>query len=216
MSLRKRKPHVLSRKIQTRESYDSVLIVCEGKKTEPYYIDELRKYFQLSQANVVIDPNSDSSPISVVEYALKLAKEAIKQKNPYTRVYCVMDRDRHHTFTQAMSKIAGYNSTVTTADTIISIPCFEYWILMHYEATTSIFGASGGSPCDDLIRTKLKNYIPSYSKADRTKSKELIETKLDTAIKNSKTTTKVAKSSGTNNPSTQMHELVEYLKNLKA
>lgn len=215
MSLKRRGARNLVRKIKQRESYDSVLIVCEGIKTEPYYFEEVRKYFHLSQANVVIDPNSESSPISVVDYSIKLINQAIRDKNPYTKVYCVIDRDRHPSFSQAISKITGFNSTYTSLNSGISIPCFEYWILMHFESTTSPFGASGASPCEDLIKTKLRKHIPGYSKADRGIYKELVQSRLDIAITNSKITLKAAKANVTDDPSTTVHVLIEDLKNLK-
>jgi hypothetical protein len=216
MALKKRTPSQIKRTSRTRESYDKVLIVCEGKKTEPYYLEALRNHFKLSQANVVIDPDSQSAPISVVDFAIQLSKEAIKSGDPYTRVYCVIDKDRHPSYTKALDKAGRYAHALTTLKTIVSIPCFEYWILMHYESTTMVFGASGRSPCDNLINSRLQTHIPGYSKANKAKSKELVETRLEQAIVNSKSTLQSAISAGTDDPSTRMHELVEYLKNLKS
>lgn len=42
---RKRK---LEREDAQRKSYDRVLIVCEGKKTEPQYFKDIRQFYQLS------------------------------------------------------------------------------------------------------------------------------------------------------------------------
>jgi hypothetical protein len=62
----------LQRAKESRKPYDKVLIVCEGEKTEPYYLIALRDHLKLSQANIKIDPNCDSSPTSVVKYAKEL------------------------------------------------------------------------------------------------------------------------------------------------
>lgn len=209
-----RKTEELKRRKESREQYDKVLIVCEGEKTEPYYIAALRDHFKLSSANIVIDPNSDSSPTSVVGYAKGLISE--NKNDPYDRVFCVIDRDRHTDFDKAIAQIAGFSSKATKMEAIVSTPCFEYWILLHFTFTTKIFGVSGESPCQDLIRNELKSYLPEYQKADASILTALVQEQLGMAIANSKRAHEEASRNGTDNPLTTMHTLVEYLKNLKS
>ena len=64
----------LKRRASRRSSYDKVLIVCEGEKTEPNYFNELVHYYKLNTANVEIDGSCGSSPRSVLKRAEKLAK----------------------------------------------------------------------------------------------------------------------------------------------
>jgi hypothetical protein len=67
-----RKAEALRRDAEKREAYDRVLIVCEGGKTEPKYLQELRDAFRLSAANIrIVGDECGSSPRSVVDYALK-------------------------------------------------------------------------------------------------------------------------------------------------
>ena len=49
---KKRKTESLRRKKAMKDPYDVVLIVCEGKKTEPNYFSEMKKAFRLSNANI--------------------------------------------------------------------------------------------------------------------------------------------------------------------
>ena len=151
----------LKRHKESREPYDKVLIVCEGEKTEPYYLTALRDYFKLSQANIRIDPNSDSSPISVVNYAKELIKQS--EKDPYDNVFCVIDRDRHTSFDTAIVQINSFRNKNTKLHSIVSNPCFEYWILLHFTYTTKLFGASGDSPCMDLIKNDLLELSTKFS-----------------------------------------------------
>ncbi len=204
----------LKRHKESREPYDKVLIVCEGEKTEPHYLRALRDYLELSQANIKIDPNSDSSPTSVVKYAKELIKENLK--DPYDNVYCVIDRDRHADFDTAISQIKGFRNKNTKLHDIVSNPCFEYWILLHFTYTTKLFGTSGDSPCFDLIKNDLKDFIPDYEKSDKIIMKEIIESGLNMAIANAKRANETARKNDTDIPTTKMCELVEYLKNLKA
>jgi len=61
----------LKRKTAQRSSYDRVLIVCEGEKTEPNYFNELIRDKKLNTANVVVeDSRHGSDPMSVVNCAL--------------------------------------------------------------------------------------------------------------------------------------------------
>jgi hypothetical protein len=209
-----RKTEELKRRKESREQYDKVLIVCEGEKTEPYYIAALRDHFKLSSANIVIDPNSDSSPTSVVGYAKGLILE--NKNDPYDRVFCVIDRDRHADFDKAIAQIAGFSSKATKMEAIVSTPCFEYWILLHFTFTTKNFGVSGESPCQDLIRNELKSYLAEYQKADASILTALVQEQLGMAIANSQRAYEEASRNGTDNPLTTMHILVEYLKNLKS
>ena len=203
----------LKRQKQLFESYDNVLIVCEGEKTEPYYLKALREHFGLAQANVKIDPKSDSSPTSVVRYAKILIKET--SSSPYDHVYCVIDRDRHADFQKAVDQVNGFKNKDTKLHLIVSTPCFEYWILLHFIYTTKAFGASGDSPCDELISTELKQYIPDYEKGNASIMIDLVNNQLSTALVNAKKAFDAAERTGTDNPKTEMHILVEYLKNLK-
>jgi len=213
---RKRKARntsTLKRQREMRESYDKALIVCEGEKTEPHYITALRDHFGLAQANIEIDPKSDSSPTSVVAYA----KECItaNKTDPYDHVYCVIDRDRHADFQKAVDQVNGFRNKDTKLHLIVSTPCFEYWILLHFIYTTKAFGASGDSLCDELISNELKKYIPDYAKGDDAIMTDLVSNQLGTALANAQRSYDDAVRNGIDNPKTEMHILVEYLRNLK-
>ncbi len=205
----------LKRRQELRESYERVLIVTEGKKTEPLYLAAVCDHFGLNQANIVIDPDSDSSPSSVVAHANKVMGQNLT--DPYDRVYCVIDRDTHADFQKAQDQITAWNNRNRNSKIylIVSTPCFEYWLLLHFIYTTKPFGASGDSPCDELISTKLKKYLSDYEKSDVAIITYLVENKLGTALANAKKTFEAVERTGTDNPKTEMHILIEYLKNLK-
>jgi len=46
---------LLSRKKDARSSYERVLIICEGSKTEPNYFSDLVDCLELNSANVEVD-----------------------------------------------------------------------------------------------------------------------------------------------------------------
>ena len=203
----------LQRAKVSREPYDKVLIVCEGEKTECHYLEVLRDYLKLSQSNIKIDPNSASSPTSVVKYSKKLIKENIE--DPYDHVFCVIDRDRHADFDTAIAQINGYKNKYTKLHAIVSNPCFEYWILLHFCYTTKLFGTSRDSPCKELIKNDLKIHISNYEKGDKTIMQSIVKSGFERAIANAKRANETAKRNNINNPTTLMGELVDYLKELK-
>ncbi|MBA1433591.1 MAG: RloB domain-containing protein [Epsilonproteobacteria bacterium] len=216
---RSRKPK--NRRLSKRYSGDRVLIVSEGTETEPNYLHALKEYFKLNKAAIEIVPSSGSAPQSVVRHAKGAIIDACRKGNPYAKVYCVIDKDSHPSYANALQTIKDYDpenkehyGTVLCA--IPSVPCFEYWILMHFSQSTRSFGTGGSSPCGQLISTALSTHIPHYQKADRLLSKELITTQLATARANSVITLCAANNAGTDDPSTKMHLLVDELEHLKA
>ncbi|MGB5306686.1 MAG: RloB family protein [Gammaproteobacteria bacterium] len=97
---------------------------------------------------------------------------------------------------------------------INSVPCFEYWLLLHFIfSTKSYTGAGAKSACACLIE-ELHKYIPGYSKGARGLFKDLMD-QTDRAVANSERALQDAERIGTDNPSTLMHDLVEYLKHLE-
>ena len=215
---RSRKPK--NRHLAKRYSGDRVLIVCEGSETEPNYLNALKEYFQLNKAAIVIVPSSGSAPQTVVKYAKDAMRDACRTGNPYAKVYCVIDKDMHPKYSNALQTIRDFDSEAdehcgTILCAVPSVPCFEYWVLMHYSQSTRSFGSAGTSPCRQLIVTALTTHIPGYQKADRVLARKLITTKLATARANSARTLQAAKSAGTDDPSTKMHLLVDELEHLK-
>ena len=203
----------LARRKSSRAPYDRVLIVCEGAKTEPNYLRELVDCLKLSSANVEVDGDSGSSPISVVQHAKRRYREERDKGDTFDRVFCVFDKDTHTTYNEALSACAGFRpSGVFQAKP--SVPCFEYWLLLHFTYTTRPYNPSGGkSACEDVIG-ELRHYMPGYSKGGKGIFRQVMG-QTDQAITYSKRALKAAGKAETDNPTTRMHELVEYLKQLK-
>ncbi|MFO9208400.1 RloB family protein, partial [Legionella pneumophila serogroup 1] len=136
-----RGPNSFKRSKNVREAYDVVLIICEGEKTEPHYIKELLSELKLSSANIkVVGLGTD--PLTLVEYAV----EEYNRTRDYDRIYCIFDKDKHTTYEQAKEKITLLQKRVKKSIpiyAITSVPCFEYWILLHYVDTASPYNGVG-------------------------------------------------------------------------
>ena len=224
MRISKKKNTNLNRRTAQRESYDLVLIVCEGQETEPNYLESLREHEDLSSVNVVITGESHSDPMSVVNHAIKIYEERANEKNPSTlfdKVYCLIDRDEHAKFDAAVHKANTY--TYKAKRNILTIvrsyPCFEYWYLCHFKYSRAGIHKIGSKTAGDACISLLNPLWQTIFGTKYTKNQSNVYPKLahliQLAITNSKRALQDTESSSDMNPSTEVHLLVEYLLNIK-
>lgn len=176
-----------------REWQPTVLIVCEGE-TECVYFRSLIKEWRLSTVKI---EEPKGSPISVVDHACT-------QKEVYDTCWCVIDKDQHPTFDNAKKKAKD-----NAHKTIISIPCFEVWIFLHFDYKTPLCNT-----CPDvekLLKGKTITAVIGKYKKPELPMPDLLE-RMDTAIKNSKRLRNDAIAS--ESFFTNVDELVEYLQSM--
>ena len=203
----------LARRKSKRQSYDKVLIVCEGEKTEPLYLEGARIHYGLASTNIKI-AGRGTDPASIFSYAKECFDRERNMGDPYDRVYCVFDKDVHHSYADAINSIQTARSK-TVYFVIPSVPCFEFWFLLHYRYTTSPYNPlPGRSSCDQII-AELEKFIPGYKKGNRNLFLMLLEN-LDIAKTRAAKVCDQVKVAQTDNPSTKVHELVIYLQNIKS
>lgn len=145
----------LARKAGNR-SGQRVLIVCEGSKTEPRYFEGLRFDLKLSGLTVAVDiagAECGSAPISVVDHAIALRKKS-QRDVPYDAVWCVFDREanpEHQSFRAAVDKANAHGLKLA-----VSVPCFEFWYLLHARYSTAPFD------CADDLKAEVARCFPGY------------------------------------------------------
>ncbi|MCY0964860.1 RloB family protein [Parathalassolituus penaei] len=211
-----RKVNELKRGPETRGRNPRVLIVCEGSKTEPKYFEDLRDSLGIHKNNVIIcGEECGSAPSSIFKYAEKLYTEDKKTGHHFDRVYCVFDKDTHTSYQPTLEAIARKREKDIWHATT-SIPCFEYWILLHFSPTSKPFHPSGNRSASQNVKAEIRNrhYISEYSEGMKGVFTLLLP-RLESAKKNATRLLAAAEASGTDNPSTKVHELVGYLQNLK-
>lgn len=207
----------VGRKKASRAPYEKVLIVCEGGKTEPLYFNEIRDFYEINTANIRITGECGSDPVSVVNHAFALYDAEKDKADPFDRVYCVFDQDSYHLppnqYQQALDKIAR-QSPKNTFFAMTSVPCFEYWLLLHFVYTTAPFSAVGGVSVGAAVLNQLKTHWEEYDKGAKGTFLALKD-KLDFAITNAIRSLNAAAQNQTDNPTTHIHELVSYLRRIK-
>ncbi len=171
-SPKERQRKQLERKLGRRASYDRILIVSEGSKTEPNYFSEIRAAFRLHTANVEVRPSElGTSPIQVVQYAKELFENGDRHKNiqprSFEQVYALFDRDQHESYINALRlaesldrKLKNDTKQLIRFKAMASVPSFELWLLLHYENILAPIHR------DEVMR-RLKRHIPNYEKGAR-------------------------------------------------
>ena len=190
---------------------ECVLIVCEDGKASPKYFTRLR--VELSRLKPMLDVRvvgAGSGPSGVVDAASRDVEERDRRAAAsvlvlgYERIWCVMDVEApgpRKSLDAALRAAAAQGFSPA-----LSNPCFEYWLLLHFEARGSHFHHSRDVP------QAIKRHVNGY-----TKGADIFETVYpltDTAIANAKT---VLRSKGNPrdltgcNPSTHVYRVVEHL-----
>ncbi|MBV8801714.1 MAG: RloB domain-containing protein [Gammaproteobacteria bacterium] len=141
-----RSANELARSKAKKSPYATIAIVCEDSKSSPSYFNELKKYFRLNTANIIVVSSKGSAPINVVDQAIELAKNT----HDIDYVACVFDRDTHESYERAVNKLNGFKSKPTDKSkpiywAITSTPCYEIWLLLHFCYTTKAYSAIGKS-----------------------------------------------------------------------
>lgn len=146
----------MSRRIAHRNFKKTVAIVGDGF-TEKIYFDQLKELEELE--DIVIKPelprksHKGGSYKRIIETAKSLIEEG------YDHVYCLIDFDT----VISEKKITAFKNDVACLDqscftVYINNPCFETWLLLHFEKTTKLFNT-----CEE-VSTRILPYIKDYSK----------------------------------------------------
>lgn len=203
-----------------RASYARILIVTEGSKTEPLYLEEIRAAHQLHSANVEVQPGQlGTAPIQVVRYVQQLFEEGdlykgIRPKS-FDQIYAVFDRDEHDSYFNALSLAQSLDGKLRNDDrrpvsfkAIASVPSFELWLLLHYEDIQApIYW--------DEVMDRLKQHISGYDKGAGG-AFATTRDRLETATQRAQALAAKFNAYTDPEPFTALHELVMLLTTLRA
>jgi hypothetical protein len=209
----------LRRRTAVRQPYERLLIVCEGEKTEPQYLREIQQAFRLATAHVqVLHSQIGTEPQQVLEYALTVFKEGDRERGVYPgefdRVTVVFDRDEHKTYHAAIARAAAQsgrlrndNHAAVPVDVVASVPCFELWLLLHFEDLYAPLHRRE-------VLERLQSYLPGYEKGSGghwTRTQDHLE---DAMLRAQRLAGATTAEDGIQ-PYTAMHELVARLVSLR-
>jgi hypothetical protein len=136
----------------------TILIVCEGKQTEPNYFNALRSTLRRKNIRVLIIPGGENlvTPIYLVQN-MEAERQKLDWDPTNDEAWCVFDIEQvgtHHSLDQALGFARKHNFQLA-----LSNPAFEYWLLLHFERTGRAF-----TNATEVINS-LSHHIPNYSKS---------------------------------------------------
>lgn len=135
-----------------------ILVVCEGKETEPQYLKGFRSacHNPLVDVEVAKGVGVPKTVVSTAKELKKKADEAAKREKDdnlqYEKVWAVFDVDEHPKISDAI-QMARDNDI----ELAISNPSFELWLLLH-------FADSPGMKSRQAVRDLLDDHIKDYDK----------------------------------------------------
>lgn len=141
-----------------------IVIVCEGKKTEPDYFDSyVVKHFREAR-NIKVVPNTKGKTSLNQLYAAALDN---KSRYPNAVVFMVFDNDgklsnktQKKQLCTVLSKCAPLGSvSQDKVNFIFSNPQFELWAILHFEYTTAALTKKE-------TERRTKRYFPDYNPKD--------------------------------------------------
>ena len=188
-----------------------LLIVCEGERTEPGYFEGLRRELRQPLVEIEIIPRA-GVPKSVVERAREKKSEAeqlAKQRRDdnlmYDEVWCVFDVDRHPMLREAIQQARDNG-----LHTAISNPCFELWILLHFQdQRAALSGYDALCGC--------RKHVPRYAKRVSAEDYALLRASYNEAYGRAKALDEWQHGRGCagENPSTSVYILTGRLRDLR-
>ena len=187
----RRQPRQPGRRHARRHSNPLILLLCEGSSTEPNYLNALKVDLRLQSTRVQYQKGGPQGLVDWVE-------KEIRENASWDEIWCILDHDERVDDIEAFRIwLRGRSGEVIRIEQVLSVPCFEYWLLLHFEFTTQRFrGSRGGrSACEHVIR-RLRKHLPSYSKSSR-RVYEQCESLLATAIERAKRTRESESASST-------------------
>lgn len=119
----------LERKTATREPKDTALIVCEGKRTEPNYLNGLLFFLKIPTASVKITgEQKNHNAVAVVKAAKRCFAEDSRD-----HVFVVIDGEQQDIEVALKECKKPLEGTEVKIKPILSKPCFEFWLLLHFQ-----------------------------------------------------------------------------------
>jgi hypothetical protein len=187
----------------------SFLVVTEGEKTEPNYFEALRERLRLRTVDVEIVHPKGTDPITLTQRAMELRDQRKKEAKKgnvieYDEVWVVFDLEKAHDIRRDQATRAIQMKKAGEIHFARSDPSFEYWLILHFEYTTSPLADS------DEAEARLRRHWPEYEKCCSPRTEVL--DRLPFAVKNAERCRVYQKDAGGDgNPSTDIDLLARSL-----
>lgn len=211
-----------SRRQGNRPKRRSILIVCEGEKTEPNYFEAFRRKLLGGEGDRVVVVGAGGNTLDLVERAKRIVEARLRgDEPPFYHVWIVFDKDDFpdDRFDLAVQSIEQEDARFKANErphwhAAWSNEAFELWYLLHFQETL-------GGPIgrDDLCRMLTDRFRSElgveggYRKNDP-RVFSLLEPRISEAIRRGRRAFLLCEGRAPHacNPATRVFELVEQLR----
>lgn len=189
----------MARSQRNRQLQPLHLFICEDSKSSKYYMQGLGK---VKGINIKTENAYGTSPQNVFETALD--KKKLFSDSEFVNIYCLFDKDdcSDVEFKRVIQECRkeGFIEAV-------SVPCYEYWLLLHIQKTSKSF--LNAKECCEYFRNLYNKKFKTAYELPQLKAKLDIFNDLkdgfDFAIKNAEELDLDENS----NPYTNMHKVLK-------
>lgn len=193
----------LKRRPPIRNPKRRLIVVCEGKLTEPEYLKALAK----NCGALIVIEGGCGTPMSVVGRASELSprgkRRHVEGFEKRDEIWVVFDRDEHPYFFEAINRAKSLRIGVAYSN-----PCFELWFILHFEDWNKPMDRHG-------IQAHLRTRFPHY---DRSKGKTIPFASLVESVENAESrayaqcSNRGLEGDSCGNPSTSVYCLTQRIK----
>jgi hypothetical protein len=163
-----------------RSERTTVLIVCEGRETEPNYFDRLKREECVKKHFAIkVKRGKGGSRQQVAQFAIERKENA---GDEFDEVWCVMDVEHPDGLDDMRAASTSLESN--HIQTALSNPAFEVWLLAHFEKTGHGF-LHGDAVVARLNKRWQEHFSADYDKSDGQVYCRLVN-RLDQAMANAK------------------------------
>lgn len=148
---RKRRSFARDRRVK-RPYKRRFIVATEGFVTEPTYFNCIRSLSDKCAIKVVRS-QTKSDPLNLLKRIAKAISEEGLEVGDQAWIVC----DRDSWKVDHIQRLVNWSDKSDQHGLALSNPCFELWLLFHFEDSPAVGSAS-------TLRKNLRNYLPSYQK----------------------------------------------------
>lgn len=124
----------LKRRVAVRQPRKTFVIFCEGERTEPEYLQALKRkpsVRDVAAVDIRVETSHGGAPLTLVSMAADARSRAISEEAEIDEFWCVFDVEwpvNHANLKETIDQ--AHRNEIGVA---ISNPCFELWLILHFQ-----------------------------------------------------------------------------------
>lgn len=149
---KRQKNGLKQRRAEIQKERESLWVICEGKSEQNYLESLYPKKFRFCFSK-----------------GLSAIKSKIAEESEVKHIFVLLDGDIHRD--ADIINFRDYCKSYSNATVIVNSPCFEYWLILHFEYTTRSFvgnnqGKTKDNECEKYLKKILNKHSLTYKKGE--------------------------------------------------